>query len=124
MSIMQRPLVDGGVIERLMRNKQLHRNLCPVPSRSYSRPGKETPISKNAKFDIEAQGAFINIEKSSISGYNEIEVLNFDIDVFSISCRVDIKVPDFDTSIDVSSISNCVDIEVPHFDIEDSLISY
>jgi hypothetical protein len=33
--------------------------------------------------DIE--GAFVDIHKSSILGYNNIEVLNFDIDVFSIS---------------------------------------
>jgi hypothetical protein len=30
-------------------------------------------------------GAFFDIEKSSISVYNDIEVLNFDIDVSSIS---------------------------------------
>jgi hypothetical protein len=42
-------------------------------------------------FDIESkpstsytdiEGAFIDIVKSSISGYNDIEVLNFDIDIF------------------------------------------
>jgi hypothetical protein len=32
--------------------------------------------------DIE--GAYVNIDNSSISGYNNIEVLNFDIDVSSI----------------------------------------
>jgi hypothetical protein len=54
--------------------------------------------------DIE--GAFVDIEKSSISVYNDIGVLNFDIDISS------------------SSISYCVDIEVPDFDIEGSSISY
>ncbi len=52
--------------------------------------------------DIE--GAFVEIEKSLVSGCNGIEVLNFDIDV--------------------SSVSYCVDIEVPGFDIEDSSILY
>jgi hypothetical protein len=50
--------------------------------------------------DIE--GAFVDIEKSSISGYNDIEVLNFDIDASSISYSVDIKVSGFD--IEDSSI--------------------
>jgi hypothetical protein len=63
---------------------------------------KETPISKNTKFEIEAQsfdivynieGAFVDIDKSSISGFDDIEVLNFDIDVSSISYCVDIEVP-------------------------------
>jgi hypothetical protein len=34
---------------------------------------------------IDIEGAFIDIEKSSILGYNDIEVLNLDIDVSSIS---------------------------------------
>jgi hypothetical protein len=79
---------------------------------------KETPISKNTKFDIEAQslisytdieGAFVDIDKSSILGYNNIEVLNFDIDVFSISYCVNIEVPGFD--MEDSSISYLLDIE-------------
>ncbi len=39
--MMQPPPVNGGVIKRLMRNKLcVHGNLCPVPSRNYSRsPG-------------------------------------------------------------------------------------
>jgi hypothetical protein len=78
---------------------------------------KETPISKiqrrtrnsisKHKASISytnIQGAFVDIDKSSISGYNNIKVLIFEIDV--------------------SSISNCVDIEVPRFDIEDFSISY
>ncbi len=69
-------------------------------------------------------GAFLDIEKSSISGYidHDIEVLNFDIDVSSISYCVDIEVPGFD--IEYSSISCCVDIEAQALDIEDSSISY
>jgi hypothetical protein len=31
------------------------------------------------------EGAVVDIDKSSISDYNEIEVLNFDIDISSIS---------------------------------------
>jgi hypothetical protein len=71
---------------------------------------------------IDIEGAFIDIEKTSISGYNDIEVLNFDTDVSLTSCWVDIEVPDLD--IDVYSISNCVDIDVSRFDVEDSSISY
>ncbi len=52
--------------------------------------------------DIE--GAFVDIEKSLISVYYYIEVLNFRVDIY------------------VSSISYCIDIEVPGFDIEDSSI--
>jgi hypothetical protein len=37
------------------------------------------------------KGAFVDIERSSISVYNDIEVLNFDIDVSSISYRVNIS---------------------------------
>ncbi len=84
---------------------------------------KETPISKNTKFDIEAQklrhrtsisytdteGAFVDIDKSSMSGYNNIEVLIFDIDVFSISYCINIEVPGFD--IKDSSTSYWIDIE-------------
>ncbi len=61
-------------------------------------------ILKHKKVSIsyaDIEGAFVDIDKSSILGYNNIEVLNFDI------------------SIDVSSISYCVDIEVPGFNIED-----
>jgi hypothetical protein len=47
------------------------------------------------------EGEFVEIDKSSISVYNDFEVLNFD----------------------VSSISFCVDIEISGFNIEDSSIS-
>jgi hypothetical protein len=72
-----------------------HRNLCPVPSRQPRLdPTKNTDIedhenryrSKKALVSyIDIEGAFIDIEKSLISGYNDIEVPNFDIDVSSIS---------------------------------------
>jgi hypothetical protein len=55
------------------------------------------------------EGAFVDIDKSSISGYNDIEILNFDIDVSSISCCVDIEAPDFDFKD--SSMSYWFDIE-------------
>ncbi len=65
---------------------------------------KETPISKKTKFEIEAQsfhivynhdieGAFVDIDKSSISGFDDVQVLNFDINISSISYWVDIEVP-------------------------------
>jgi hypothetical protein len=82
-------------------------------------PRQRKPRSKNlnTKFDIEVQSFDIVyryrrsicqyreiVQLSLISGYNDIEVLNFDINV--------------------SSMSYCVEIEVPGFDIEDSSILY
>ncbi len=110
---------DWGVIKRSMHNiYSVHCNLCPVPRRSYSSPGKETQILKNTwnliskhklpqSFDIvyryrrsicryrNPRTPTRAAEKSSISGYNDIEVLNFDIDASSISFCVDIKVLGF-----------------------------
>ncbi len=43
---------------------------------------KKTSISLLSYTDIE--GAFVDIEKSSKSVYNDIELLNFDIDVFFV----------------------------------------
>jgi hypothetical protein len=81
---------------------------------------KETTILKNTNSiskhkasmsytDIE--GAFVDIDKSSKTGYryNDIEVLTFDNDVSSISYCVDIEVSGLD--VKDSSISYCVDIE-------------
>jgi hypothetical protein len=69
-------------------------------------PTKKTPISKNTKYDIEAKNLRYRIQTSnghfsiptfsSISGYNDIEVLNFDIDFSSILRWVDIDVLCFD----------------------------
>ena len=68
---------------KLMLNKLCTWNLCPVPSRSYSSPLKETPILKNTSFNIEAQSldvvyrywrSIVDVEKSSMMGFNDIEV--------------------------------------------------
>jgi hypothetical protein len=73
--------------------------------------GKETPISKNTISKHKAsisftilKGPFVDIDKSLISRYKDIEVLIFDINV--------------------SLISYCVDIEVPAINIEDYSIQY
>jgi hypothetical protein len=63
----------------------VHTAMCPVPSRSYSSggaaqavPDKETPISKNMKFDTEAQIFDIaHRYRRSICRYREI----FDIGI-------------------------------------------
>jgi hypothetical protein len=94
-----------------------HQNLCTVPSRSYSSPGwmicldptKKHRYRRISYTDIE--GAFIDIDKSLISGYNDIEVLNFDIDVSSISYCVDIEVSGVDIRVKDFSISYWFDIE-------------
>ena len=48
----------------------------------YRRTGHSISNQKASTSYTDIEGAFIDIEKSSISGYNDIEVLNFDIDVF------------------------------------------
>jgi hypothetical protein len=101
-----------------------HGNLCPilVPSRSYSSPGstqqRNTDIeghkhryrSTKLRYRIQISKVHLSISRdSSISVYNDVEVLNFDIDVSSISYYIDIEVLGFD--IGDSSISYWVDIE-------------
>jgi hypothetical protein len=101
----------------------LHGNMCPVPSTSYSSPGKETPILKNTTFNIETQ-CFDIVYRHRRSSYHDRyrEIFgNFDIDVSSISVYTDIEVLDFD--IDVSSISGYNDIDFLDFDIDVSSIS-
>ena len=99
-----------------------HGNLCPIPSRSYSSPGstqqRNTDIeghkhryrSTKLRYRIQISKVNLSISRdSSISVYNDIDVLNFDIDVSSISYYIDIEVLGFD--IENSSISYWVDIE-------------
>ena len=99
-----------------------HGNLCPIPSRSYSSPGstqqRNTDIeghkhryqSTKLRYRIQISKVHLSISRdSSISVYNDVEVLNFDIDVSSISYYIDIEVLGFD--IENSLISYWVDIE-------------
>jgi hypothetical protein len=67
----------------------------------YRRKRNSISKQKSSMSYTDIEGAFIDIVKSLMLGYNDIDVLNFDIDVASTSCCVDIEVPDFD--IDVSS---------------------
>ncbi len=105
---MQPPLEDGGVIERLMRNK-----LCT--RQSVSSTGKELQIVQQPRqrnTDIEEHEILyrstklrsrIQISKVHLSIWidlryrnttpSDIEVLNFDINVSSISYCFDIDVP-------------------------------
>jgi hypothetical protein len=85
---------------------------------------KETPISKNTQFYIEAQSFDIVCTTMQISKESELDSEGpfVDIDKFSISGYKDIEVLIFD--IDDSSISYCVNIEILAFDIADSSISY